>query len=136
MGRPMDPMNAKIESFIRMEARGEDHAAVLLEIFGIGPDADPKEKHNAECTMHRWRHRPDAQPIWDDEMKARVRRNVPRAVGRLEKQIDDEAPWVANKASNDYIALATKVGIFAGEEKAISVKIEGMPDIGSPDEGE
>ena len=134
MGRPMSPMTAQIENFIRMEARGEDHATVLMEIFGLKPN-DPGV-HAAECKMSRWRHREDAQAIWDDEIKERVRRNVTRAIMRLEKQIDDKKPWIANKAANDYITLATKTSIFASEEKAINVKIEGLPDIGSPDQEE
>lgn len=133
-GRPLGPMTAQIENAIRMEARGEPHAAVLREIFGLEKGCDPKDKHNAECKLHNWRHRPDAEAIWDDEMKARVRRRVPAAVDRLEKQIDNDNDWVANKAANDYIGLAKTVGIFQTEEKAISVKIEGLPDIGSPEE--
>ena len=86
--------------------------------------------------MSRWRQRDDFQTIWDDEMKARVRRCVPRAVGRLEKQIDNENDWVANKAANDVVNLAKTTGIFQSEEKAINVKIEGMPEIGSPDSDE
>ena len=134
MGRPESPMTAQIENFIRMEARGEDHATILKEIFGLGPH-DPGV-HAAECKMSRWRHREDAQAIWDDEIKERVRRNVTRAIMRLEKQIDDKKPWVANKAANDYIALATKTSIFQSEEKAVNVRIEGMPDLGAPDQEE
>ena len=134
MGRPQEPMNAQIENFIRMEARGEDHATVLKEIFGEEYVTDPVKKNAAESAMYRWRHRPDAQPIWDDEIKERVRRNVTRAISRLEQQIDHAKPWVANKAANDYITLATKTSIFVSEEKAVNVKIEGLPDIGSPDD--
>ena len=134
MGRPAEKMNAMIENFIRMEARGESYETILMEIFGIKPD-DPGA-HAAQCKMSRWRHRDDAQAIWDDEMKARVRRCVPRAVGRLEKQIDNENDWVANKAANDVVNLAKTTGIFQSEEKAINVKIEGMPEIGSPDADE
>ena len=136
MARPFQKMTAQIENFIRMEARGESHDAILREIFGLGPDDDPKEIHNADCKMSRWRHRDDAQAIWDDEMKARVRRCVPRAVGRLEKQIDNENDWVANKAANDVVNLAKTTGIFQSEEKAINVQITGMPEIGSPDDEE
>lgn len=132
MSRPMDPMNAQIENFIRMEARGESHAAVLKEIFGLNPK-DPGV-HAAECKMSRWRQRPDAKEIWDDEMKARVLRHVTRAVSRLEQQIDNAKPWVANKAANDYINLAKTTGVFTSEERALNVKIEGLPDIGSPDD--
>ena len=136
MGRPMERMNARIENFIRMEARGEDHAAILEELFGPEALTDPVKKNAAESTMYRWRHRPDAAPIWDDEMKARVRRCVPRAVGRLEKQIDNQNDWVANKAANDMVNLAKTTGVFQSEERALNVKIEGLPELGSPDDPE
>ena len=130
-------MNAKIENFIRMEARGESHDDVLKEIFGLDPKrATKEEKNKASQQMWRWRHRPDAQAIWDDEMKARVRRCVPRAVNLLESQIGSRKEWVANKAANDVVNLAKQTGIFVGEEKAVSIRIEGMPEIGSPDDPE
>jgi len=134
MARPYGPMTAKIENCIRMEARGEPREAVLREIFGEEAVTDEKKRHAAEMKIWRWRQRPDYQPIWDDEMRARVRRRVPAAVGRLEKQVDDDNGWLANKAANDYIGLAKTVGVFQTEEKAVNVRIEGLPDIGSPDD--
>ena len=67
-------------------------------------------------------------------MRARVRRRVPAAIERLEKQVDSDNDWVANKAANDYINLAKTTGVFESGEKAIHVKVEGMPEIGSPDD--
>ena len=135
MPRTRQPMTARVENFIRMEARGEPADDILREIFGLDPETCSfDEKNKAYQQMWRWRHRADAQAIWDDEMKARVRRCVPRAVGRLEKQVDDENGWLANKAANDYIGLAKTVGVFQTEEKAVNVRIEGLPDIGSPDD--
>ena len=136
MARTQGPMTAKIENFIRMEARGEDHETVLREIFGEEAVTDPIKKNAAESAMYRWRHRNDAQQIWDDEIKERVRRNVTRAIDRLERQIDDDQPWIANKAANDYITLASKTSIFANEEKALKVEISGMPELGTPDQEE
>jgi hypothetical protein len=136
-GRPKSRMTAKIENFIRMEARGESRADIMHEIFGVWPDdPDQKKVHNLDCIMSRWRHRPDAQPIWDDEMRARVKRCVPKAVGRLENQVDDSNGWLANKAANDIFNLAKTTGIFQDEDKAITVRIDGMPEIGSPDQDE
>lgn len=136
MARPHRRMDAQIENFIRMEARGEDYDTILRETFGEEAVTDPIKRNAAQSAMSRWRQRDDFQAIWDDEMKARVRRCVPRAVGRLEKQIDNENDWVANKAANDVVNLAKTTGIFQSEEKAINVKIEGMPEIGSPDADE
>ena len=134
MSRPIGRMTAQIENFIRMEARGEDHATVLKEIFNITPDSNWEKKHAAECKMNRWRNRPDAPAIWEDELKATVRRCVPMAVSKIRSQVSNENDWVANKASNDIMNLARSTGIFGNEERALTVRVEGMPDIGSPDD--
>jgi hypothetical protein len=130
----MKPMTARIENYIRMEARGEPREEIIRQLFGEDALTDEKKRNAATVAMWRWRQRPDFQPIWDDEMRARVRRRVPAAVGRLEKQVDDDNGWLANKAANDYIGLAKTVGVFQTEEKAVNVRIEGLPDIGSPDD--
>lgn len=134
MGRPKGPLTAQIENFIRAEARGEPHDEVLKLCFGLEPGCDPIEKHNAEQKMSRWRKREDFKPIWDDELTATVRRYVPSAVKRLNMQIDNDNDWVANKASNDVLGLAKSIGVIRNEETAVKVQIEGMPDLGSPDD--
>jgi hypothetical protein len=84
--------------------------------------------------MNRWRNRPDAPAIWEDELKATVRRCVPMAVSKIRSQVSNENDWVANKASNDIMNLARSTGIFGNEERALTVRVEGMPEIGSPDD--
>lgn len=135
MARPTGPMTARVEQFIRMEARGEPADDILREIFHLDPDnCDPKEKNRAYQQMYRWRHRPDADAIWQDELRAVVRRCVPNAAFRIKNQIDSSTEWLANKASNDVITLASRIGVIRTEETALKVEISGMPDIGSPDE--
>ena len=134
MARPYKRLTAQMENVIRAEARGEPHAEILEKYFGLAPGCDPKAKHNAECRMSDWRKRPDFKPIWEDELAAVVRRRVPGAVNRINTQIDNENDWVANKASNDVIALAKSLGVIRSEETAIKVQIEGLPEMGSPDE--
>lgn len=135
MARPTGPITARIEQFIRMEARGEPADDILREIFHLDPETcDPKEKNKAYQQMYRWRHRPDADAIWQDELKATVRRRVPVSVSRITTQIDSKEGWLANKAANDILVLAGKIGVIKNEETALQVQITGMPDIGSPDE--
>ena len=134
MARPLAPMTAKIESFIRMEARGEDPNDILRKVFHLDPETcSNEEKNTAFQQMWRWRHRPDAQAIWDDEVRAVVKLCIPNAVNRIMKQLNDENGWLANKAANDVVNLAKTTSIFQSEEKALKVQIEGMPDLGSPD---
>lgn len=135
MPRPLAPMTAKIESFIRMEARGEDPNDILRKVFKLDPDTcSHDEKNKAFQQMWRWRHRPDAQAIWDDEVRAVVRQCVPTAVNRIKRQLNDDNGWLANKAANDVVNLAKTTSIFQAEDKALKVQIEGMPDLGSPDD--
>jgi len=138
MARPFGPMTAQMENVIRAEARGEPHKEILEKYFGITDESDPKKRHNVQCKMSDWRKRPDYKAIWEDELSIRVRRRVPGAISRLDQQIDNENDWVANKASNDYIALAKSLGIIRSEAEnaTIKVQIEGMPDLGSPDQEE
>ena len=137
MARPTGPITARIENFIRMEARGECADDILREIFHLDPEnCDPKEKNKAYQQMYRWRHRPDAEAIWADELKAVVRRCVPNAAKRIQHQVDSGTEWLANKAANDVITLASRIGVIKTEETAINVQVTGMPDLGSPDQPE
>ena len=135
MARPISRLTAQMENVIRAEARGEPHADILEKYFGLPPGSDEKDIHNAECKMWRWRKRPDFKAIWDDELTATVRRRVPGAVSRINSQVDNQNDWVANKAANDIITLAKSLGVIKSEETALNVKIEGLPDLGSPDDG-
>ena len=134
MARPYGPMTAKIENFIRAEARGEPHDKILREQFGIDENSSPKDKARAEQYMFRWRHRPDADAIWQDELKATVKRRVPAAIGKINKQIESDTEWLANKAANDVLTLASRIGAIKTEETAMKIEIQGLPEIGSPDD--
>ena len=134
MARPLAPLTARIENFIRAEARGMEHDQVLKEFFNVDENSDPKEKNKAEQQIFRWRHRPDYEAIWNDELKSAVRRHVPVAMSRIISQIDSNTEWLANKAANDVILLAGKTGVVQNQETALQVQITGMPDIGYPDE--
>ena len=136
MPKELGPITAQIEAFVRMEARGESRPAILEKIFGLGPDASDRDKNAADQKMYRWRHRPDIQPIWDDEVRSFVRQCIPSAMSRIRQQVNDDNGWLANKAANDVIGLAKTTSIFQQEDKAVSVRIEGMPDIGTPDQDE
>ena len=57
-------------------------------------------------------------------------------MGRINKQVDSDTEWLANKAANDVILLAQKVGVIRSEETAMKIEVTGMPDIGSPDQEE
>lgn len=59
--------------------------------------------------------------------------NVGKALNKLSEQIDSNQPWLANKAANDVI-LQSKALISGTDDNTVRVQIEGMPEIGSPEE--
>ena len=136
MARPLAPMTARIENLIRAEARGEPHDKILYDFFGITKESSAKDKNRAEQQIYRWRHRPDADAIWQDELKTTVRRRVPGAIRRLDSQVDSTTDWLANKAANDLLVLAGKIGVIKSEETAVQIQVTGMPELGSPEQEE
>ena len=60
--------------------------------------------------------------------------NVGRALNKLSEQIDHEQPWLANKAANDILQRVPKSMLGEEDENTVVVKVEGMPELGTPDE--
>lgn len=59
-------------------------------------------------------------------------KHVGKALNRLAQQIDDPNGWLANKAANDVLAQSKQ---FTGsDENTVVVKVEGMPELGVPEE--
>lgn len=136
MSRTLDKMTAQMELFIRMEARGYSRAEILKTVFDLDVETSPeKEIHNADSKMSRWRKREDVQAVWDEEVRLVLRKCLPRAVNKISEQIDSKEGWLANKAANDAINLAKSTSIFQTEDNSVTVRIEGMPELGSPEEG-
>lgn len=137
MGRNKLKVTTQIETFIRMEARGESRPAILKACFGLSPDDDERLVNNADVKMCRWRKIPEYKKIWEDELAATVRRHTGGAMKTILAQLTDNNGWLANKAANDVVTLAKNLGIVKCDDAtAIRVQVTGMPDLGSPDQDE
>ena len=55
------------------------------------------------------------------------------AVQVIKGQLRSDQGWLQNKAANDLLNYG-KGQIYGDEERTVHVQIEGLPDIGSPDE--
>ena len=134
MPRPRQPLNAKQELFIRMTARAEPRRDILKAVFDIDVDTAPaNEIHNADCKMSRWRSLPEFEGIWKDEVKKVLYACTSEAVQVIKGQLRSDQGWLQNKAANDLLNYG-KQQIYGDEERTVHVQIEGMPDIGSPEE--
>jgi hypothetical protein len=59
--------------------------------------------------------------------------SVGPALNKLRSQVDSDKEWLANKAANDVINQS-KLVITGADDNTMVVKVEGMPELGEPDE--
>ena len=139
MGRskfPKDKMPVQLDKFARMEANSCSREDKMREIFGIDmKTATAREINNADACMSRWRKHPMYDAVWKDELKSQNYGDFSDAMNVLRNGMKSKDGWLAMQSAINLITNAAK-RIYAGEDSAITVKIEGMPDIGTPDEGE
>ena len=136
MSRPKPTRyTAQQELFVRMEARGESREDIMKAVFDIDLQTAPANIiHNADSKMSRWRQYPFYESTWKDEVKRVLYASTGEAVKVIKKQLRNEnLPWLQNKAANDLLNYG-KSQIYGDEERTVHVQIDGLPDIGSPDD--
>jgi len=133
---PKDKLTRDIDKLARMEANGASRAEKIKELFGVDIEtADPRKINNCDVTMCRWRKHPLFDQAWKDEARRwdyedyRLAREVFRS-GMKQQQ---EQPWLAMNSAVNAINQAGK-RLFHDEDTAVTVRIEGMPELGSPDD--
>jgi len=137
MPKGKQPLSSDQERFVRMSAQGKSRAEILQAVFGIDIEtASENTIHAADNKMSRWRKHPDFESTWKDEVRQILYGCTAEAVQVIKGQLrSGDLPWLQNKAANDLLNYG-KSQIYGDEEKAVHVKIEGMPDLGTPDQEE
>lgn len=126
-------LNAIQERFVRMEANGWTSREIIKELWGLEEKDDPKTFHNKECMLSNWRKIPAYMDTWKDEISKVSVKLMNKGLGKILHQMDSSTEWLANKAANDGVNFA-KDRIFRDEDRALTVHIAGMPELGSPDQ--
>ena len=136
MGRPKQQLTAKIELFIRMSARGESRADIMQEVFGLDlQTASQRDIHNADCSMSRWRKLPEFAQIWREEVDRILLKHTGKAVKTIAGLMESDQPWLQLQAANSLLNYS-KSRVYGDEQNQVTVKVEGMPDLGSPDQAD
>lgn len=55
------------------------------------------------------------------------------ALKKIREQVDSDKEWLANKAANDIINQ-NKLIMTGADDNTVVIKMEGMPEMGSPDD--
>ena len=137
MSRPVGNVNVKnkekFQLFCRLEARGYSTEEIIEQLYGLKKDQDGWT--NARSQLSRWRQNPNYDKIWFDEMGHFGRKMLSQGLRKIKQQIGSDQDWLANKAANDAVNFA-KGHVFGENEKVVTVKIEGMPELGTPEQQE
>ena len=85
--------------------------------------------------MCRWRKHPMFDQVWKDEARKWDYEDyvLARQVFRKGMRQEDDR-WLAMNSAVNAISNASK-RIFHDEDSTVQVKIEGMPDLGTPEDG-
>lgn len=130
---PQDSLTVEQERFVRMAANGYSTPEIIKEIWGLVEADDQKKYHSYECTLSRWRKHPKYEEVWRDEVKKYDFSDYSKARRTLRRGLDDEKDkWLALQSA---INIINQAGgrIFRDENNTVTVKIEGLPEIGAPD---
>ena len=119
------------EKFVRMEANGITTPEIIMELYGIAP-GEP-HYHSMECKLSRWRQHPKYEEVWKDEVRKQDFGDYSLARKTLRRSMKDDDKWLAMQSAVNVLNNSGK-RIFGAEENAVTVRIEGLPDIGSPDD--
>lgn len=121
------------DRFVRMEANGYTTAEIILEMYGMKREDDPKAYHNLECKLSHWRDHPKYEETWKDEVRKQDYQDYITARKVLRKSMKQEKDgWLAMQSAVNALNNSGK-RIYQGEDSAVTVRIEGMPDLGTPD---
>ena len=134
MSKSIQPLTSDQERFVRMSAQGCSRKEILDKVFHLDIETAPEnEIHAADNKMSRWRKHPDFEATWKDEVKQILYGCTAEAVQVIKGQLRSDQGWLQNKAANDLLNYG-KAQIYGDEERTVHVQIEGLPDIGSPDD--
>ncbi len=128
-------LNAKQAQAARLMAEGKTTGEIVLILYGVTRESDRLAYDRGCRTLRKWQ----AAPGFADCYRAIVREiampSYGRALNRIDKQIDDPNPWIAQGAAREVL---TRFGpaIMGEDDKSITVKVEGMPVLGVPGEQE
>ena len=132
---PNDKLTRDIARLAVMEANSASRAEKLKEIFGVDINtASYREINNADAKMCRWRKHPMFDQAWKEEARKWDYEDYILAREVFRKGMKQEKDgWLAMNSAVNALNNANK-RLFHDEDTAVTVKIEGMPELGSPDD--
>ena len=128
---PKAELTVQQDQFVRMEANGLSSQEIIKALWDVVPGDD--NYHALECKLSRWRKHPKYVDTWMGEVRRNDFGDYVKARKTLRKSMDDSDKWLAMQSAVNVMSVAGK-RIYGLEDSTVHVQIEGMPDIGSPED--
>lgn len=93
---------------------------------------DKKAVKNARAKLRTLRKNPKFQEYYNSIVTEFRVHGYGKAMHKLVELVDDNNPWLALQAAVNVISKTEKL-VTGDEENAVTVKIEGLPELGAPD---
>ena len=108
-------------------------AECLFDITDEDGKIDRAKADRAQRLVHVWMEQPDFIAAYKRMQMNAAMPRYSKAMKVFDKQMDDANPWVAQGAARE---IANRFGpmIMGENERQVTVRIEGMPEIGVPDD--
>lgn len=131
----MAEVSQEMKDFMKLEVRNASRPEIFRELFGLNvSELSEKEANKYDAKIYRWRHHDEYQKEWISAFKQSWGPIMAKALAVVDEGLDDNSlPWRKTQHANLALAYGTKL-IVGEEERTVHVQIEGMPDIGSPDD--
>jgi hypothetical protein len=115
----------------QMMAKGCTEKEVLRDLYKITEDTPIGDRNKATRKLHKLMGDPKFQECFRTIVTQATMPSIGKASSKIIEQIDNENAWLANKAANDVLTRFWPT-VMGDDSKQITVKIEGMPDMGEP----
>ena len=134
-------LNARQATAARLMAEGHKLDTNFVQAcgFDIRKEDNPAEVSEykylkARKVIYGWMRLPGFAECYRAIVREIVMPSYGRALNRIDQQIDDANPWIAQGAAREVLQRYGPA-IMGEDDQTVTVKIEGMPEIGTPDGG-
>jgi len=135
MAKENNGFTPEMKLWIRLVVQNVPRKEIFQKLFHVDIDTlTDQETNKYDVRMCRWRKHPDYQKEWLTAFKEIWGDILSDATEVIKEGLKDkELPWRRTQHANLALAYGTKL-INGDEQNTIHVQIEGLPDIGSPDD--
>jgi len=108
-------------------------ASVLWNVTKPDGNTDKGKLDSALVQLRKWRRMPEFTELYRETLREMTEPACGKAMKRITEQVDDENPWIAQNAAREVLTRFLPI-VMGEDDKTITIKVEGMPELGTPEE--